>query len=187
MANFYDAFLKFKGIEFSDPEDVLHKNETETGLTYYGIYQSAHPKWIGWATIRNHLKEAGGDRRRASRASYLDIDLTQNVLYFYYTKYWRPLRLDDIDSQKIAEEMFFFYVNIGDRKKVVRFAQSIVGEVVDGVIGKNTIRSLNNFDESIFDKEYDGKEISHYKRLVKYNPKRFGIYLKGWINRAKII
>lgn len=185
MASFYKAFLKFKGIEFNNPKNVLHVNKGENGLTYYGIYESAHPKWRGWDRVKDYLDRSGGDIDVASARAYSDKNIEAIVYYFYYVNYWTPLKLDKIKSQKIAEEMFFFYVNIGNKKKVVRYAQSIVGEVVDGAIGKNTIRSLNNFDEEIFDKEYDGKEISHYKRLVRYNPKRFGIFLKGWINRAK--
>ena len=187
MANFYDAFLKLKGIEFNRADNVLHKNDGENGLTFYGIYQSAHPLWSGWNRVVSYLMTHSYDRKRASIVASQDETLRQEVMYFYNMNFWLPLRSDDIESQKVAEEMFFFYVNIGNKKKVVRYAQSIVGEVVDGAIGKNTIRSLNNFDEEIFDKEYDGKEISHYKRLVRYNPKRFGIFLKGWINRAKII
>lgn len=187
MANFYDAFLKLKGIEFSSPEDALHKNKGENGLTYYGIYQSAHPHWSGWSRVMAHLMTHGFNRRLASITSYHDENLTQEVLYFYYMNYWITLRLDDIDSQKIAEEMFFFYIHIGNKKKVVRYAQSIAGIVVDGIIGKNTVNALNKIDVDLFDKEYDRKEISHYKRLVKYNPKRFGTFIKGFINRAKMI
>lgn len=187
MANFYDAFLKFKGIEFSSPEDALHKNVGEDGLTYYGIYQSAHPSWTGWSRVMAFLTTHGYDRRLASIDAYHDENLTQEVLYFYYMNYWAPLSLDDIESQKIAEEMFFFYINIGNKKKVVRYAQSIAGVVVDGYIGPKTVEALNSTDVDLFDREYDRKEISHYKRLARYNPKRFGIFLKGWINRARII
>lgn len=187
MADFYMAFLKLKGIEFSNPYNALHKNKGEDGLTYYGIYHSAHPEWSGWGRVMAHLSTHGFDRRLASITCYNDENLTQEVMYFYYMNFWVKLRLDEITSQKIAEEMFFFYINIGNKKKVVRYAQSIIGEVVDGIIGKNTIKALNEFDEVVFDKEYDQRQISHYKRLVKYNPKRFGRFLKGWINRARLV
>jgi len=187
MANFKDAFKKFKGIEFNRADNVLHKNAGENGLTFYGIYQSAHPQWSGWSKIVSYLMTHGYDRKRASIVASQDNILIHEVQSFYYLNYWLPLRLDEIKSQKIAEELLFFYINIGNKKKVVRYAQSIAGVVVDGIIGKNTIKALNNLDEDIFDREYDRKEISHYKRLVRYNPKRFGIFLKGWINRARII
>ena len=185
MANFYDAFLKFNGIEFNRADNILHKNDGENGLTYFGIYQSAHPYWTGWSKVVSHLVTHNYNRKRASISASQDEPLRQEVMYFYYMNFWLPLRLDEITSQKIAEEMFFFYIHIGDKKKAVRYAQSIIGEVVDGQIGPNTIRSLNNFDDRIFDVEYDRKEISHYKRLLAYNPKRFKRFIKGFINRAK--
>lgn len=187
MANFNDAFKKFKGIEFNRPDNVLHVNEGENGLTFYGIYQSAHKTWGGWSRIMAHLKTHNFNIKRASIVASNDAPLIHEVEAFYYLNYWTPLRLDEIKSQKIAEEMFFFYVHIGNRKKVVRYAQSIAGVVVDGIIGKKTIKALNGLDEAVFDKEYDRKEISHYKRLARYNPRRFGIFLKGFINRARII
>lgn len=185
MASFMEAFEKFRGIEFSNSENVLHKNAGENGLTYYGIYQSAHPTWNGWRRITAHLMTHEFNRRIASISAYHDEALTKEVVDFYYTKFWRPLRLDEIKSQKIAEELFFFYLNIGNKRKVVKYAQSIVGTKVDGKLGKYTIGALNSFDEDIFDKEYDRRQISHYKRLVASNPKRFKRFLKGWINRAK--
>lgn len=187
MADFYKAFQKLKGIEFSNESDALHKNKGEDGLTYYGIYHSAHPDWTGWPRVMAHLTTHGFDRRLASITCYHDENLTQEVMYFYYMNFWVKLRLDEITSQKIAEEMFFFYMNTGNKKKVVRYAQSIIGEVVDGYIGKNTIKALNEFDEVVFDKHYDQKQISHYKRIVAYNPKKFGRFLKGWVNRARLI
>lgn len=187
MANFDEAFSRFKGIEFLNSEDVLHKNSGELGLTYFGIYESANPNWSGWASIRASLLITGQDIKKASRISYADRELEQKVRDFYYVRYWTRIRLDEIHSQKIAEEMFFFYVHIGNSRRVVRFAQSIVGAVVDGVIGRDTITALNYFDEDVFDKEYDRKESSHYKRLVKRYPLRFSRFLKGWLNRARKI
>lgn len=187
MADFYKAFLKLKGIEFSQDSNVLHKNKGEDGLTYYGIYHSAHPEWPGWAKVMAHLTTHGLDRRLASITCYHDINLTQEVMYFYYMNFWLPLRLDEVTSQKIAEEMFFFYMNTGNKKKVVKYAQSIVDEVVDGYIGQKTVEALNGFDEDVFDQAYDKKQISHYKRIVANNPKRYARFLKGWVNRARLI
>lgn len=187
MADFNKAFKKFKGIEFSSPDDALHKNKGEDGLTYYGIYQSAHPDWNGWDRVTAYLITHGFDRRLASMDCYGDEALTHQVMTFYYINFWDKLMLDNIKSQKIAEELFFFYLNIGNKKKVVKYAQSIIGAKVDGLIGSKTVEALNDFDEDVFDKEYDKSEISHYKRLVRSSPKRFGRFLKGWISRARLI
>lgn len=187
MANFQDAFKKFKGIEFNRPDNVLHKNAGENGLTFYGIYQSAHKHWSGWSRIMAHLMTHNFDRKRSSIQASQDEQLIHEVKSFYYLNFWQPLRLDEIRSQQIAEELFFFYLNIGDKRKVIKYAQSIIGTKADGQLGKYTLRALNNFDERIFDVEYDRKQISHYKRLVAKYPKRFTRFLKGWTNRAKLI
>lgn len=187
MANFQDAFKKFKGIEFNRSDNVLHKNAGESGLTFYGIYQTAHKHWSGWSRIMAHLMTHNFDLRRSSISASHDEQLIHEVKTFYYLNYWLPLRLDEIHSQQISEELFFFYLNIGNKSKVVKYAQSIVGTKADGKLGKITIKALNEFDERIFDVEYDLKQISHYKRLVAKYPKRFARFLKGWINRAKMI
>jgi len=187
MANFNEAFNRFNGIEFNSPENVLHQNKGETGLTFYGIYKKAHPTWRGWDLIDRHIVKNHYSRVKASVSAYHDKELIGYVEDFYRVLYWDSLNLDYIKSQKMAEELFFFYLNIGDKKKVVKFAQSIIGVKVDGVLGSKTIQALNGFDEDVFDKEYDKKEISHYKRLVARYPLRFTRFLKGWINRAKMI
>ncbi len=187
MANFDEAFKRFNGIEFNRPENVLHQNKGETGLTFYGIYQKAHPNWNGWHRVYAHIMLKDNSRKEASISASKDELLIDEVKNFYRILYWDRLRLDEVKSQKIAEELFFFYLNIGNKQKVIKYAQLIVGAKDDGILGKNTLRALNSFDEDIFDKEYDQKQISHYKRLVAKYPKRFTRFLKGWINRAKMI
>ena len=186
MADFYEAFKKFKGIEFSRPENVLHRNKGENGLTYYGIYQSAHPYWDGWVFVSDYLSDTKS-REEASVEAFKDERLTKLVSKFYYSKFWKPLSLDKIKSQKIAEEMFFFYVNTGDKRRVSRYAQDIVGVNQDGNIGPATISAINNFSEVIFDVEYDIREIIFYEHLAKTNPHRYNRFLKGWKNRARKI
>lgn len=184
MSDFYKAFQKFRGIEFSREDNVLHKNAGENGLTYYGIYQSAHPHWNGWSRVMTHLTTHGYSRREASIVCYHDEILTQEVMYFYYMNFWLPLRLDELTSQKIAEELFFFYLNIGNKKRVIKYAQSIVNTKADGILGSKTLKALNEFDDRIFDIEYDKKQISHYRRLVTRSPGRYARFLKGWISRS---
>jgi lysozyme family protein len=186
MADFDIAFKKFKTIEFSGPENVLHRNSGEKSETYYGIYRSAHPDWEGWKRVDNHLDDAV-NTRHASIESFRDERLTEMVKKFYKNNFWDKIRLDEIKSQKIAEEMFFFYINTGDKSKAVKYAQEIVGAKQDGVIGEKTIKALNDFSESIFDVEYDIREIVFYEHLASKNPKRYLRFLDGWKNRARKI
>ena len=40
MANFNEAFKILMRLEFSFPENALHKNPTENGLTFMGVYEA---------------------------------------------------------------------------------------------------------------------------------------------------
>ncbi|OCR84502.1 peptidoglycan domain protein, partial [Campylobacter fetus subsp. testudinum] len=56
-------------MEFSSSKDVLHKNKTENGFTFMGIYKGAHPSWGGWDIIKNAL------------SNNVDIKIASEVLY----------------------------------------------------------------------------------------------------------
>lgn len=183
MAQHKEAFKKMHGTEYSSPMDVLHKNKNEKGLTFWGIYEVAHEHWKGWEYIYLMLKKHHGDMKKASIACVANDNLVETVEDFYYDKFWLPLKLDMIDSQKIADEMYFFYMNTGNKSKTIKMAQLIVGATPDGFIGIETITKLNNFDEKLFDRAYDLKEMEYHARLVQANPSRYLLNLVGWIRR----
>lgn len=184
MPSHKKAFEKFMGMEFSSAKDVLHKNKKEHGLTFYGIYESAHPNWEGWEYIYLMFKKYSGDLERTSVACVQNSHLIESVEDFYFKNFWQPLRLNLLESQKIAEEMYFFYINTGKKRKTIKMAQLLVGAEPDGFIGVETITKLNNFDEKEFDRAYDLKELEYYARLVQANPSRYLLNLVGWIRRA---
>ncbi|MDY6120121.1 MAG: putative peptidoglycan-binding domain-containing protein [Campylobacter sputorum] len=180
MANFKDAMDILKELEFNSPSNVLHKNRTESDITFYGIYRCSHPNWIGFIMIDQALERY--DIKTASKVLYKNEDLIKHVYAFYKTEFWDKMRLDEINSQKIANEMFIFGVNAGV-KQAVKLAQRIVAIRDDGIVGKNTIKALNDYDEDKFDKEYDALEIVYYRDIIaKYPNKR--IFAKGWRYRA---
>ena len=187
MANFNKAFKKFKGIEFTNSKDILHKNANETGLTFYGIYETAHEHWEGWEYVYIGLEQSSNNLKEASVVLSENDVLIELVRDFYFNEFWSPLKLNRITSQKIAEEMFFFFVNTGKKKRTVRMAQLVVGAVPDGFIGFETIKKLNAFDEKLFDRAYDLKEMEYHARLVQANPKQYLLNLVGWIRRDVLI
>jgi hypothetical protein len=172
--------------EFSNSKNVLHHNKGEKGYTYYGIYQSAHPNWRGWDFIYDELMNQDWMLSMASPKLYQDDNLTKEVKKFYMANYWIKLKLDYVASQKIADEIFVFAVNTNP-KRAVKKAQKLVGVKQDGFIGAITIKALNEFDERVFDVEYDKLEIGFYRYLVWLNPSRYSRFLNGWINRAKAV
>ena len=81
MANFNEAFQILMRLEFSRPGDALDKNPTESGWTFMGIYQAAHPHWVGWDEILGALAH-GGDIEKISRALYASENLRAKVRQF---------------------------------------------------------------------------------------------------------
>ena len=182
MANFDEAFKIVLHLEFNDKKNALHKNDGENGLTYMGIYQSAHPKWIGWNQIEKILDKCNGDIKKASAICYDDTILYSSVGLFYDKEFYSKMKLDKISSQKIVNEMFCGGVNYGI-KTAVKLAQRVVNVLDDGLIGEKTIKALNAFNDVIFDKEFDKLEIAYYESLVAKKP-AFKRFINGWRNRA---
>jgi len=185
MARFQKSMDELKVLEYRYPSDVLHHNKGERGYTYFGIYQTAHPKWNGWREVYRTIIKHRYTLKSASRELFKDNTLTKKVYAFYETEYWDELKLDFIDSQKIADEIFVFAV-ITNPKKSIKKAQKIVGVKVDGWIGAKTIKALNSYDEKRFDIQFDLAEIAFYKYLAfaHKNSKRYRRFYKGWVNRA---
>lgn len=180
--NYTQAFNLLMSLEFSRPENALHKNPTENGLTFMGIYEVANPSWSGWKQIKTAIN-AYGDLKKASVALYNDDGLVNLVASFYKKTYWDALCLDDANSQQKANELFCFAVNVGV-KSAVRVLQNMLGLTIDGIMGANTLKALNAYDTVAFDSDFDRAEIAYYRNLIRKNP-RLGVYERGWENRAR--
>lgn len=181
MASIDEAWGKVVSLEFNSPANALHYNEGEKGYTFMGIYQFAHPEWKGWTRVLYAVR-VSKSMVEASKVLYADKELIELVREFYKVEFWDKMKLDQVVSQKIAEEMMVFGVNAGIGS-AVKAAQKVVGVGVDGVIGSKTVAALNAFDGKVFDVEYDKAEIAHYEMLVAKNPS-FVKFINGWKNRA---
>ena len=187
MARFIKSMMELKALEFNSASNVLHHNKGEYGYTYFGIYQTSHPKWAGWREVYRLIIKYKYRLRDASRVLYKDASLTKKVYAFYKEEYWIPLKLDFLNSQKMADEIFVFSVNTNP-KKAIKKAQKIVGVKVDGWIGVKTIKALNEFSEKKFDIQFDLAEIAFYKYLAfGKNSRRYRRFYDGWVNRARAV
>lgn len=185
MAQFKKAMDLFLEAEISNsPKKALHKNDGENGLTYMGIYQSAHPTWFRWGYIQNVLDKHNGDKKEASIELYQDSVLTQDVYSFMKKNFWDVMKLDSVASQKIAEELFIFGTN-ANMKAGVKMAQRLVGVRDDGIVGNGTIAALNAFDERAFDEEYDLLEQAYYMNLISRRPE-LEVNERGWVRRSEL-
>lgn len=182
MAKIEDVMGLFRNVEFSnDNSKLLHKNPTETGLTFYGIYETAHPKWEGWNIIKRYLK-IEPDLKKCSVVLSNNIELDLMVQNFYKKEFWDKSKLDLVNSQKVANQIFIFSTNIGVNK-ANKEVQKLLNVTVDGIIGSQTIQAINEKIEDDFIKSFKSVQKAYYKRLVDNNP-NLEICYKGWINRV---
>ena len=182
MAKIEEALDILYRLEFSNEDNVLEKNATEDGWTFMGIYQGAHPDLDIWKAIRQKMQQYNGDMKLVGSILYNNALVREMVQAFYKKEFWDKARLDDVNSQQMANEVFIAGVNMG-MKKAVMLAQRLVGTTQDGVVGSKTIKAMNSFDDAVFDEMYDQLENEHYEAIIAANPSK-RIFAKGWRNRA---
>lgn len=164
---------------------ALHIAKGEQHLTYKGIYELANPHWAGWDYIRRVLSEVDGDMRLASARLEDNEALQDEVERLYRDTYWARAKLSYVESQKIADEIFIFGVNVGMRT-AIRKAQKLVGVKADGIVGDKTIEALNSYDVDTFDMAFDTLEKDYYDDLIEAKP-YLAINENGWRNRANYV
>lgn len=135
------------------------------GQTYAGIARNRWSGWDGWKFI-----DAG------------DTPPTDMVRSFYRNNFWNPVRGDDINGQRIAENIFDFSVNAGVGTGA-KLAQIVVGVTPDGVIGSKSLVALNAFDEETFSARYAIAKLSRYEQIVTKD-RRQERFLLGWLRRT---
>jgi len=173
MAEFNSAFEKMLGHEggYSNDPDDLGKE------TYKGISRANHKNWSGWSLIDKY-------KGNPDFPSILnkDVQLQKEIEEFYRSNFWSPLNADQISNQTIATSIFDFSVNAGIVTSV-RLIQSIVGTKVDGLIGEQTLKRINNLDFGYVQSAFTVAKIKHYTAIVKKRPANKK-YFYGWVIRA---
>lgn len=183
MANFDKAYEIMVEAEYSNnPEKFLHGNKFEKSATLGGIYRHANPTAIDWDFVDSILQACNHDFKRASKLLYADDRIQTQVYNFFKKHYWDSLRLGEIHSQIIANEIYLFGVVAGI-KTAAKTAQRVVGAKVDGIIGDISIKCLNIYNETRFDEEFDEAEKRHFELVAEKNP-NLKMYLNGWLNRS---
>lgn len=148
---------------------VLHDVPGDKGgQTYAGIARKMNPQWQGWAYI---------DRG--------DTPPTAMVREFYLAGWWKPLCLDDIEHQRVAESLYDFAINTsGYGRPVVaaKLAQLVIGTTPDGVFGPKTVAALNAYNPDLFLARYALAKLARYRDIVRKDKTQIK-FLMGWINR----
>jgi len=145
----------------------------------------------------HHQSDPGGETKYGiSKRRYPGVDIKSLTIggakRLYYTDYWLPLHLDNINSVAVAFEVFEFGVHAGiyTAACALQEACNMLGAqpklVVDGVIGSRTECATNKLV-----KRYTKSLVMainliqgmHYAHLADANPTKFTVFMKGWMRR----
>ena len=109
------------------------------------------------------------------------------VTQIYRKDYWF---MDGIVNNQVASKYFDMVVNMGKHQATLllqRACTSLQGKLVeDGIYGPNTEKVVNCIDHDLLLPALVDQCVTFYKGLVDAKPKN-GVFLKGWLTRARRI
>ena len=162
------------------------KDYLKVVLRHEGLY-SNHKEDKGGPTNMGvslrFLSMKGIDINNDGEINIKDIkDLTlEQATELYYEHFWKPMRLEGIDNEVLKLHLFDMGVNAGT-KTAVKILQEMLGVTMDGVIGPNTLKAINEYGPNIvFD--YINARKRYYLKIIKKNP-RLTVFQKGWFIRV---
>lgn len=176
MAKFNEAYLLTghnEGGYANNPND-------HGGETYAGIARNFWPAWTGWAIIDKAKSVSKTVPLINQYAKNNGID--KFVASFYEKNFWDVNRLDLINDQQLANNVYDFGVNSGT-PKAAKTLQTAVGTTTDGIIGQATLNAVNSGDAITIYNRYNELRSEFYHSLAK-NPGQLQ-FLKSWMSRIK--
>jgi lysozyme family protein len=166
---FFPTLLKHEGGFVNDPADP--GGATNKGITM-ATFQSCARRYLGIEPTLANLK------------ALTDAQAGK----IYKPLYWDKARCDDIKLQELANIVFDFQVNAGD--KGAKLLQEVLNDLgakpqlaVDGDIGEKTITALRGMSQKRVYRRYKHRRVDYYNDLVVKRP-ALGKFLKGWLNRV---
>lgn len=107
MAIFEKSFIKTvkaEGGYVNDPNDA-------GGETYMGVTRKYHPNLTMWTKIDNYKKSL--NKKELNKILKEDEQVQKDVRSVYLNSYWKPLRLNEVNSQLMANQFFDNAINCG--------------------------------------------------------------------------
>ena len=139
----------------------------------------------------NHPKDPGGETNLGvTKRVYEEWggtkdmkDLTvEDVSPIYKKNYWDRVKGDELPSG-LDLCVFDFGVNAGTRR-AAKYLQSLVGTTVDGGIGPNSLRAINeHIDRWSVERTIDDYQANRQKYYEKL--KTFETFGRGWTRRVQ--
>lgn len=139
MANYniaYNKVIKVEGGYVNDPDDA-------GGETYMGISRKFNPNAKFWRII-DEIKSKNKSITNKEMNAILkkNNSIIGEIKNIYKNKYWDKLYLDNLNSQKIAEELFDTAVNMGV-SVAVKILQNSLRVRTDGKMTNDLIKQIN--------------------------------------------
>lgn len=166
MANFDAAFDKLVELEGGySPMDTPAAGEVKYGLTYRFLRSIGYPAMPRDVT----LEEA------------------RNI---YLEHFWKPMGLDLLDNQRVAEALFVQGVNGGPERAVKYAAEVLRAMGVDGApdpekvtrVGRKLARALSYAETVTFIRLYRERWKKRYREIIDASP-AYRKYYRGWMAR----
>lgn len=138
-----------------------------------------HPSDPGGATMKGITI---GTYREYKRNPYITKEQLKaipdsEVTDIYRSRYWNPLRCDDMPDG-VDFLLFDFGVNAGVGRSA-KMLQQILKVAQDGIIGPKTVEAAKSMDKDKLIIEFSEAKEAFYKSL-----KTFPVFGKGWLKRV---
>lgn len=157
-------------------------NPADTGgETWAGVSRNNFPTWTGWVIIDQIKRNYGKDARTINKHAFANTELKKSVSDFYKKNFWDVNKLDQFKDQQVANTVYDFGVNSGVGR-AAKFLQEVLGVTVDGKIGPNTLKALNEGNQEAIHAKYNCKREVAYRSWAVGNQAQF---LKSWLSRLK--
>lgn len=153
MAELAIAFALIKKVEGM----VWSNSPTDLGReTYCGIsriYWPEHPIWDRVDMAKREL----GNYNAETLSEYLGHDHeAQRIVKQFYAEWWDRMRLSEIKNQKVANFIFQYAINRGEKEVILILQMACVSnnrklsdDFIDGIIGKDTISAVNAMEQKV--------------------------------------
>lgn len=139
----------------------------------------------------NDPNDYGGETKYGiSKRWHPDVDIAnltiEGAKEIYKKDYWDKLKLDQVISQPVAEELFDTAVNISwfDAAEILQMALNLLRQEqlkVDGLIGPMTRAVVNGYEsEKALLIALEGYQFMAYEEQARTNPKQKR-FIKGWL------
>ncbi len=172
----YERFKEYLKTIFANEGGLSNNKFDKGGITKYGIS-------IRFLRAEGIDIDEDGDID-ADDILWLNEEQAEQL---YYQFFYLRAKVDQIDSQKVAVQLFDMSVNHGVAS-AVRMLQKVLRNigykiVVDGIIGSQTLGIVNQADAELVNKNLVDMRLDFYNQIVNSNPsQRFN--LAGWRRRA---